>query len=59
MNEMRVTSCFNIMRHRVPDEVVRRLEQLYPDEYELMAKYTNLDAPVYYGPRFVNYAARS
>jgi hypothetical protein len=59
MNEMRVTSCFNIMRHRVPDEVVRRLEQLYPDEYELIAKYTNLDAPVYYGPRFVNYAARS
>lgn len=57
MNEMRVTSCFNIMRHRVPDEAVERLAQLYPAEYELMARYTNLDAPVFYGPRFTNYAA--
>ena len=57
MNEMRVTSCFNIMRHQVPEDAVRRLAQLYPDECELMAAYTNLDAPVYYGPRFVNFAA--
>jgi hypothetical protein len=59
MNEMRVTSCFNIMRHRVPDEAVERLAELYPTEYALMSTYTNLDAPVYYGPRFTNYAAGS
>ena len=57
MNEMRVTSCFNIMRHRVPDEAIERLAQLYPAEHKLMSAYTNLDAPAFYGPRFTNYAA--
>jgi hypothetical protein len=57
MNEMRVMSCFNIMRHRVPDEAVARLESLYPDEYELIAAHTDLDEPVFYGPRFVNLEA--
>lgn len=54
MNEMRVMSCFNIMRHRVPDEIVAELETIYPDEYGLLAKHTDLDQPVFYGPRFVN-----
>jgi Ferritin-like len=59
MNEMRVLSCFNIARHQVPDDVVERLPQLYPGEHRLMSAYTDLSAPVFYGPRFRNLAARS
>lgn len=58
MNEMRVLSCFNIMRHQVPPDVVAALAELYPDEYTLLAEYTDLQRPVFYGPRFVNQAAR-
>lgn len=57
MNEMRVLSCFNIMRHPVPDDVASRLAQLYPSEHRLMADYTDLTRPVFYGPRFRNLAA--
>lgn len=58
MNELRVLSCFNIVRHQVPDTLIAKLPELYPDEFELMAEYTDLDRPVYYGPRFQN-AARA
>lgn len=58
MNEMRVLSCFNIMRHRVPDDLVARLPELYPTEYPLLARYTDLSAPVFYGPRFANLGPR-
>jgi hypothetical protein len=58
MNEMRVLSCFNIMRHQVPDEAVNRLKELYPAEYDTLSTYTDLDRPVFYGPRFINRAAR-
>jgi hypothetical protein len=58
MNEMRVLSCFNIMRHQVPDQAVDRLKELYPDEYDDLAAYTDLDRPVFYGPRFINRHAR-
>jgi len=57
MNEMRVLSCFNIMRHQIPERVVARLPQLYPTEHPLMAEYTDLTRPVFYGPRFINRVA--
>jgi hypothetical protein len=57
MNEMRVLSCFNIMRHQVPSETVAVLAELYPDEYLTMAEYTDLAQPVFYGPRFINRVA--
>lgn len=54
MTELRVLSCFYIMRHQIPENIVQRLEKLYPDEYSFLSKYTHLDRPVYYGPRFFN-----
>jgi hypothetical protein len=58
MNELRVISCFNIMRLPVPDRIVARLDELYPDEYELLSQYTDLSRPVFYGPRFFNLTVR-
>jgi hypothetical protein len=49
MNELRVLSCFNIVRHQVPDTLIAKLPEFYPDEFELMAEYTDLDRPVFYG----------
>lgn len=57
MNELRVVSCFNIMRLPVPDAAVQRLAELYPREHRLLAAFTDLNRPVFYGPRFVNLAA--
>lgn len=57
MNEMRVLSCFNIMRYQVPAGLVARLAEIYPAEYQVMAAYTDLGSPVFYGPRFLNMAA--
>lgn len=54
MNDMRVLSCFNILRHEVPRAAVERLQLLYPGEFKLLATYTDLDRPVFYGPRFRN-----
>lgn len=54
MTEMRVQSCFYIMRHQIPTEIIADLSKHYPDEYEYMAKYTDLSVPVFYGPRFIN-----
>lgn len=54
MNELRVTSCFNIMRHQVPVGLVSRLPELYPTEFEELSSLTDLSAPVFYGPRFTN-----
>ena len=54
MVSLRVLSCFNIMRHQVPSDVVPRIPDLYPDESEYLAAYTDLDKPVFYGPRFRN-----
>ncbi|MFG2178208.1 ferritin-like domain-containing protein [Streptomyces abikoensis] len=59
MNDMRVLSCFNIMRQQVPEAVVARLEVLYPREYKLLADRTDPGRPVFYGPRFWNNAARN
>ncbi len=54
MSKLRVLSCFNIMRHQIPPAVVSRLGELYGEELELLAQYTDLGAPVFYGPRFKN-----
>jgi hypothetical protein len=54
MVDLRVLSCFNILRHQVPADVVARLPVLYPDEIARLRRYTDLAAPVFYGPRFVN-----
>lgn len=54
MNELRVSSCFEILRQQIPPAVVARLPDLYPGEYDELAQLTDLDAPVFYGPRFVN-----
>ncbi|MFE3688759.1 ferritin-like protein [Streptomyces sp. NPDC059095] len=56
MDQMRVRSCFNIMRLQVPQEAVSALEALYPREFKALERYTDLNKPVFYGPRFVNAA---
>lgn len=57
MMKLRVLSCFNLMSHEVPPAVISQLQSLYPEEYQELAEYTDLSAPVFYGPRFVNTAA--
>lgn len=54
MTEMRVQSCFYIMRHEIPKDIVAKLATLYPKEYSYLEKYTDLNVPVFYGPRFIN-----
>jgi hypothetical protein len=54
MVDLRVLSCFNILRYQIPADLVARLPELYPAEIEYLRRYTHLDAPVFYGPRFVN-----
>jgi hypothetical protein len=54
MVDLRVLSCFNIMRSEIPQELIKQLPDLYPSEYEFMAKYTDFSKPVFYGPRFLN-----
>jgi hypothetical protein len=54
MGRLRVLGYFNIMKFQVPANVVGQLQQLYPDDYEMFATYTNLDEPVFYAPRFRN-----
>jgi hypothetical protein len=54
MTELRVLSCFNIMRSQIPADIVKKLPELYPKEYPTLAEYTDLDQAVFYGPRFYN-----
>jgi hypothetical protein len=54
MVDLRVLSCFNILRHEVPAELVAKLPTLYPDEIDTLRRYTDLSAAVFYGPRFIN-----
>lgn len=54
MDQMRVRSCFNIMRNQVPPAAVARLAELYPQEFRALDHYTDLTQPVFYGPRFLN-----
>ncbi len=54
MTELRVLSCFNIMRSEIPTDIVARLAELYPTEHQDLADYSDLSSPVFYGPRFFN-----
>lgn len=54
MGQLRVLACFNLMKLQVPKSAVEQLATLYPGEYNDMAAYTDLNAPVMYGPRFRN-----
>ena len=54
MSGLRVPATFFITPQQVPPASVARLEELYPDEYEALAQYTDLSSPVFYGPRFRN-----
>ena len=54
MVDLRVLSCFNILRYQIPAAIVARLPELYPGEIDQLRRYTDLTAPVFYGPRFVN-----
>jgi hypothetical protein len=58
MGKLRVLACFNIIRHEVPRSLVGKLQTLYPSEYQLLSTYTDLNAPVFYGPRFANLNAK-
>ena len=59
MVDLRVLSCFMIMRYEVPAAVVAQLPELYPDEITEMQALTDLSKPVFYGPRFHNSNPRS
>lgn len=54
MIDFRVLARENITRHQVPGELVAQLSTIYPTEFEYIKNYTDLDQPVYYGPRFIN-----
>lgn len=55
MAKLRVFACFNVMKHQVPDDLVAKLAEIYPeDEFAMMSIYTRLNEPVFYGPRFRN-----
>ena len=54
MVDLRVLSCFNLLRHKVPPDAARKIPELYGDEATFLAKYSDLHAPLFYGPRFFN-----
>lgn len=54
MVDLRVLSCFNILRHQIPADVVSKLADLYGPEFERLNDYSDLKAPCFYGPRFQN-----
>jgi hypothetical protein len=54
MVDLRVLSCFNILRHAIPADIVAQLPALYPNEIDRLRTFTDLSKPVFYGPRFVN-----
>ncbi|XAT60822.1 ferritin-like family protein [Rhodobacteraceae bacterium Araon29] len=55
MTDMRVLSCFYIMRHQIPAELIAKLPRFYgSEEAATLAEYTDLSQPVFYGPRFYN-----
>lgn len=58
MNELRVVSCFNIVRHPIPAAAVARVDELYPAEIASLRTLSDFDAPLFYGPRFINTSLR-
>ncbi|MBT2405525.1 MULTISPECIES: ferritin-like protein [unclassified Streptomyces] len=57
MVKFRVFSCFTFMRRQIPKSVIDDLPRLYPSEFGYLNTYTDLNQPVFYGPRFRNLAA--
>ena len=57
MIDLRVLARENITRHQVPPAAISQLATLYPAEFEFLKRYTDLDQPVFYGPRFINTSA--
>ncbi len=53
MVDLRVLSCFNLLRHQIPASVVSQIPALYREDARL-AEYSDLKAPLFYGPRFLN-----
>jgi hypothetical protein len=49
MVDLRVLSCFNILRYEIPSSIVTQLPALYPAEFERLQHYTDLTKPVFYG----------
>jgi hypothetical protein len=54
MTKQRVLSSFSILRYEIPARLIDRLPEIYPREFEYLAAYTDLNQPVFYGPRFRN-----
>ena len=54
MGKLRVLGYFNIMKFQIPPAAVAQLKSLYPDDFEMFQTHANLDAPVFYAPRFRN-----
>jgi hypothetical protein len=54
MVDLRVLSCFNLLRHQIPANAVGQLKTLYPAESARLAEFSDLSAPLFYGPRFFN-----
>jgi hypothetical protein len=54
MIDFRVLARENITRHQIPAEIIAQLPTLYPAEFQFLKRYTDLDQPVFYGPRFIN-----
>jgi len=54
MIDFRVLARENITRHQIPAEIIPQLPSLYPAEFEFLKTYTDLEQPVFYGPRFIN-----
>lgn len=54
MNELRVISCFTILRKQVPAAAAAKVDELYPLESAQLRALSDFDQPLYYGPRFLN-----
>ncbi len=54
MNELRVLSCFSILRQPIPAAAVARIGELYPGEVQSLTALSRFDSPLFYGPRFAN-----
>jgi hypothetical protein len=54
MNELRVISCFTILRQPVPAAAVAKIDELYPLEAAELRALSDFSEPLYYGPRFLN-----
>ena len=48
-----------IRAQQIPPEIISKLTQLYPEEYEDISAYTDLSQPVFFGPRYINLNLRS